>query len=345
MEVFFLDVAQGTCQVILLGGRRAIVIDCGLTNDRIVLQFLQRMGVDHIDRLIVSHSHDDHIGGATAVLGEYQDRISQICFVQDHRFLESAFWARISELLKSKCLTADSLVRLEATARPQTIWSDSSRAIRLRTFSPVASENLRAQVAGTPNPTSAVLFLDVQEQRIVFAADSEVDQWREIHRRSGKRAVCRVLAVPHHAGRAHSSPDELDWLFDEAISAEVAIVSVGTTNTHKHPRPDVIQALTSRGTKVMCTQFTRQCNSGTRALEFLRPGVLQPQLFQGRSSAKEDLTDAGHSRNVACAGTVRVEVTDKGLVVDRLRDHQRAVDQISASTSVCPLCRTSYDAK
>jgi beta-lactamase superfamily II metal-dependent hydrolase len=39
------------------------VIDCGLQNDKLVLQFLQRSGVEYLERLIVSHSHDDHIGG------------------------------------------------------------------------------------------------------------------------------------------------------------------------------------------------------------------------------------------------------------------------------------------
>ena len=43
MEVYFLDVGQGTCQIILLGARRAIVIDCGTSKDRTVLHFLQRM--------------------------------------------------------------------------------------------------------------------------------------------------------------------------------------------------------------------------------------------------------------------------------------------------------------
>ena len=73
MEVFFVDVAQGTCHVILLGGRRAIVIDCGCVQrkDQFILKFLHRMNVEFIERLIVSHSHNDHSGGAVAVLGDY----------------------------------------------------------------------------------------------------------------------------------------------------------------------------------------------------------------------------------------------------------------------------------
>lgn len=90
MEIFFLDVGQGTCQVIMPGQRKAIVIDCGLQNDKLVLQFLQRTGVEYLERLIVSHSHDDHIGGAVSIMGAYQGRVGKYCFVQDHMFLRSA---------------------------------------------------------------------------------------------------------------------------------------------------------------------------------------------------------------------------------------------------------------
>lgn len=336
MEVFFLDVAQGTCQVVLLGERRAIVIDCGVSNDRIVLQFLQRMGVEHIECLIVSHSHDDHIGGAVTVLSAYEGRISRICFVQDHQFLESAFWLRISELYKKEQLTRDQLVRLEVSGSPQEIWADEAKLFRLKTYSPAAIENLQAQKAETPNPTSAVLFLEVHGERIIFAADSEVAQWREIHSKHGKRMKCGVLAVPHHAGRSHSSPADLDWLFDEALDVGVAIISVGTSNTHGHPREDVVTAMTIRGTKVLCTQITRRCHGN---LESLRPGVLRPLSYIGRSSPERDLTGSGNSRNVSCAGTVCVEATNAGLVVDRLEVHQRAVDQMPLTETSGPLCR------
>ena len=92
MEVFFLDVAQGTCQVLLLGNRSAIVLDSGARNGRVPLQFLKRMGIDHIAALITTHSHDDHMGGATAILGEYQDMIDVIGFVKDDQFLATSFW-------------------------------------------------------------------------------------------------------------------------------------------------------------------------------------------------------------------------------------------------------------
>jgi len=62
MKVLFVDVGQGTCQIILLGGRRAIIIDAGASAD-VPLRTLRLFRIETIELLIVSHSHADHSGG------------------------------------------------------------------------------------------------------------------------------------------------------------------------------------------------------------------------------------------------------------------------------------------
>jgi competence protein ComEC len=340
VEAFFLDVAQGTAQVILLGNRNAIVIDCGILDDLTVLHFLQRQGVNHIERLIISHSHSDHIGGSTSVLGEYQDQIGKICFVDDGHFRKSNFWRLIKDLFISGVIKEDQLARLECTDSPQLIWQDGALGACLETYSPNLPNNLIAQDADLPNSTSAVLFFKAGSNTIVFASDSVVQQWKGIYERSKqKKTACKILAVPHHAGAFHSSQAELDWLFDHALESEIAIVSVGTSNTYKHPRDDVIKALTSRGTRVMCTQITHQCNGQNRKMEFLRPGIIAPSIYVGKSSRVQDLTSSKNSRNVACAGTIRVAMSTITMVVDRIDEHQLAVDKLSTLTTHMPLCR------
>lgn len=336
MEVFFVDVGQGMCHILLLGGRRAIILDCGIANDLNLLRFLRKMGVESIACVVVSHSHNDHMAGAVSVLGEFRGRIERICFVQDDKFLQSEFWVRIAELLKEGEIDRRQLVRLELTNVPQVVWSDEARFARLLTISPTAAENLLAQNARSPNATSAILVLEFGERRIVFASDSVISQWREIRQRIGRRLRCDVLAVPHHGGQFHDSPADLAWLFEEALSADVAVISVGTSNEHGHPRQDVVQSLTAHGAKVMCTQITSQCHID---LESLRPAVLQPILHLGRSSPTPDRTRGGASRNVACAGTVRVSLTPSSVEVDRLDQHQQAVDHLAAIGPTMPLCR------
>ena len=340
MEAFFLDVAQGASQVLLLGGRRAIVIDCGSRGGRTLLQFLKRMNVQELEGLIVSHSHSDHMGGAVAVLGAYKSRIKRIGFIQDDQFLETGFWSRLSDLILKGIVSRNTLFQLEATDRPQLFWDEPSMQAELSVWSPTAAENLFAQVAKSPNPTSAVLILSCAGHRIVFAADSETSQWREVHQKYGK-INCDALSVPHHGGDFFETQNDLNWFFNDAVSSKIAVVSVGTSNTYKHPRADVIKTAIQSGTTVACTQFTRRCNCNQKNydLESIRPGVLHPQMLPRMSNDKKELTDSGNSRNVACAGTVQLEISNGGFQYVRRQEHQLAVDDLHASGAACPMCR------
>lgn len=335
MELYFLDVGQGTCQIILLGDRKAIVIDCGAKRDRTALKFLLRYGVQYITRLIVSHSHDDHMGAAPAILGEYQDRIETIAFVKDHQFLRSDFWTRISQLLTEKVLKKKQLIRLERSNRPQLLWSKPESRAKLMTYSPTAAENLAADDAEKPNQTSAVLFFDVGENRVIFAADSQVEQWEEMQGKRSSPFPCKVLAVSHHGGTTHETADS-SRLYGTIVMPEVAVVSVGTSNSHGHPRKEVIDALRASGATVICTQITKQCSGD---LESVRPGVLRPIDLIGRSSPTAESTPSGKSRNVACAGTVLAKLTPESVIVERLEAHQTGVQSLSNTNSGCPMCR------
>ena len=339
MEVFFLDVAQGTCQVVLIGNRTAIVVDSGTRNSRLPLQFLKRMGIEHLAAILTTHSHSDHMGGATAILGEYGDRVDSIGFVQDDLFLDTPYWKRICEWIEDGTIHRSQLIRLECSANPRVVWpNDSSRQsalqdAALRVFAPLPVQNLQAQQQQNPNATSAVLVLDVGTKRIIFAADSEMVQWQDIHQSHGT-IPCDVMSVPHHGGAIHGSAAELAWLYQDAMNPGIAIISLGTTNTYGHPREDVVQALTSCGAIVMCTQMTKRCSED---LESVRRRHLV-QRYLGASSTTPHYAAAGNSRSVACAGSIRVEISRDHLTVDLLSAHQSMVDKLPVHP-VCPLCR------
>ena len=76
---------------------------------------------------------------------------------------------------------------------------------------------------------------------------------------------------------------DLTRFANDTTDAEVVVFSVGTTNGHKHPRPDVIAAMRDSGAHVMCTQITSQCCTD---LESVRPAVIGPLIVPGRSSSK-----------------------------------------------------------
>jgi competence protein ComEC len=77
LTVTALNVGHGASCIVSFPGGRHMVIDCGsaLRGDaggRILLPFLRRRGIRRIDVLVLTHPHEDHYGGAGALLEEIE---------------------------------------------------------------------------------------------------------------------------------------------------------------------------------------------------------------------------------------------------------------------------------
>ena len=246
MEVYFVDVGRGTSSLILLGQARAIVIDCG-TNSGVLLQLLARFRVQQIVRLVVSHNHQDHAGGAVGVLTQFEGRIDQICFLEDVELRQTTFWRKVKQQLDDGILSFDQLVRLECGNRPKELYRERGRQVSLKIFAPHFTDNLQSTGERDPNATSGVLVLASGSRRVVFAGDSTIRQWQRIRAARGRPLECDILSVPHHAGIVWNHPDELKWLYTEGVTPRYAHISVTTSNTDRHPRPEVIDAIAAGG--------------------------------------------------------------------------------------------------
>lgn len=336
MEVYFLDIGRGTSNAILLGNSRAIVIDCGQNSD-ILLQLLATLKIQEIAVLALSHNDDDHVGGALKVLTAYERRIDRICFLDDGRVISRRFWTKIRQQIQDQTISQNQLVRIEATDAPKVLHDQKEPAeLSLSAWSPRFGENLQAIGSRSPNATSGVLVLQVGGGRVVFAGDSTISQWRTIRQGREHPLQCDILAVPHHGGIVWSDREEIGWLYTEGVRPRHAIISAATSNTDRHPRPEVIQELISAGATVICTQITQQCRD---SLEPVRPGVLRPE-HPGRSSSTPDYTKSGRSRNVACGGTMVAEFARYRFVLHRLDEHRAGVDRLARESEGHPLCRS-----
>ena len=337
MEVYFLDVGQGTSQLILLGDRAAIAIDAGPKTDGVLAQALSRYRVDRLVRFVTTHSHADHVGGAEPLLTSYVSQIDQLWFLDDPQLRASRFYRRLRQLVDDDEIRPEQLRRIERDAQPRVLYNDDARGLKLLILAPDFASNVGAIDAGDANKTAAILMLVVGQNRIVFGSDSMMEQWRRLHAERGRPLSCDVLAVPHHGGNMGQVNDaDFHWLYNDALRARHAVLSVGTRNTFGHPKPIVVEALRQSGATVICTQITDQCCSD---LEQVRPGLLQPleQVRNSVSHAKKN--SGGRSQRVACAGTVVAEIGVGGISIRSLTSHQQGVDGLAGCAYGAPLCR------
>jgi competence protein ComEC len=70
LVVHFIDVGQADSILIQMPDGETALIDGG-NNDGLAVAYLQRIGITHIDVLIASHPHADHIGGLSEVMNTF----------------------------------------------------------------------------------------------------------------------------------------------------------------------------------------------------------------------------------------------------------------------------------
>jgi competence protein ComEC len=225
------DVGQGDGLALNAGPHEAVVIDTG--PDPVAMdRCLRDLGINHIGLLVLSHFHEDHVGG---ISGAIRGR-------------------RVDEVLASPLPDPDGGVRQvrEAIAGrglpvltpvPGAVMSVGQ--VRLEVLGPVAT--LHA-THSDPNNNSLVLRATVAGTRILLPGDSEKEEQQELLDAHVDLSA-DVLKVAHH-GSAYQQP-----AFLAAVHARVAVVSCGLHNDYGHPSATLLAEMARLGVPLRRTDL------------------------------------------------------------------------------------------
>ncbi|MEH6941184.1 DNA internalization-related competence protein ComEC/Rec2 [Bacillus sp. JJ722] len=186
----------------------------------IVVPYLKSKGIRKIDKLILTHHDQDHIGGANAVMEAIQVKEIVIPEVLQKDFITTPMW---EGAVKEK-----SKVSLLENGGGWRKGEDSFYVVHPVRY----TEN--------SNESSLVLLAEINELNWLFTGDLGEEGESELINRYPQMEV-DVLKVGHHGSKYSSSAPFLDQL-----NAELAIVSAGKNNRYNHPSQEVIEALQER---------------------------------------------------------------------------------------------------
>jgi competence protein ComEC len=229
------DVGQGDAVVLATADAgRAVVVDTG-PEPGPVCDCLDRLGVDSVPLVILSHLHADHIGGLAAVLS---NREVGAVAVGPAR---APGWAW-QEITGDTARAGVPLVSLDLGER--FTWP----GLTIDVLAPLPGEaRPAARADGTEiNNSSVVLRAVTPAGRVLLTGDVELLAQADLLTARTDLAA-DVLKVPHHGSR-YSVPDFLD-----ATHAKIAIVSVGAGNRYGHPNPATLAHLARRGARLART--------------------------------------------------------------------------------------------
>lgn len=225
------DIGQGDSMVINLGDSKAIVIDVGpdpIAEDRC----LRNLGVKEIPLLILSHFHADHIGGLPGLLKGRE--VSQV-WISNNR--DPAFESeRALKSLQGSQIVAvqKGLVVQIQQVRIEVLWPQATI---------IGFEELPGEGSAINNSSIAVTA-STRDWSLFTAGDLEPPAQHEL---VGVVGPVDIYKVCHHGSKYQD--DELI----KALSAQIAVISVGAKNPYGHPAPETIATLTRLGTQVVRT--------------------------------------------------------------------------------------------
>lgn len=230
LNVYFFDVGQGDSAAILFGNT-TVLIDAGDTGEGdTVVNDLRALGVTHIDLLVATHPHADHIGGMQEVLSAFSVG----------RVLDPGL-PHTSALYENFLDTVDEKgIPFTVAERGETIDLDPS--LRILVLSP-PEERLGDDL----NENSVVLRVSYGTFDILFTGDAGTEA-ETVMMGTGYPLDAEVLKAGHH-GSTYSTGDD----FLSRVGPAVSVISAGADNPYGHPHERTLDALDAAGVTVYRT--------------------------------------------------------------------------------------------
>jgi competence protein ComEC len=247
LRITALDVGQADAIVIQTPAGHVFLVDAGgrlergsqangsvaeSIGDRIVVPFLLRQGIHHVDALIVSHPHGDHVGGCAPVLRKL--RVAEIAdsgqMYGGHAYHD--------------CLDTAASYHVPIV-RPQAgdVWRTND-GVTLRFIGPsqpfIGGRN-------AINDNSIAFVLQWRSFRMLLTGDAGIAAERRFLA-EGIDLHADVLKVGHHGSAYSSSP-----AFIDSVHPRYAIISVGRHNLFGHPAPVTVETLRRFGATIYRT--------------------------------------------------------------------------------------------
>ncbi len=237
LELHMIDVGQGDAIAIRTPRGRWILIDAGRSwnggdaGRRVVVPYVRRLGGD-IAAFILSHPHDDHVGGAASVV----------------KALHPATWWEPAYVGTSPTYRT----ALQAVQAQHIPWHRAHPGDTLRIdgvlIRALAPDSAWTTAQTDPNLASVVVAIEYKHIRWLFTGDAEIEEEEWLVNRWGESLRASILKAGHHGSKTSSSSAFLD-----AVQPAVALISVGVDNTYGHPSPSTLVAFEQRGIQVLRT--------------------------------------------------------------------------------------------
>jgi competence protein ComEC len=244
LTMTLLSIGQGDSTFIEFPNHRTLLVDGGdySNGKRILVPYLRRLGVNRIDTVILSHPHNDHVGGLVHILNNFS--VAQVIDSRQSQY-DPEYYPEFCSLIQQKHIV------WQKVSRGENIDLYSGATIRiinplLQTQTKVGFDRQDSSSSGVNN-NSIVFQLIYGRVTALFAGDIEQETEKELVQTHIPLGAT-LFKVPHHGSAASS---EISFL--HSVHPQVAIISVGSNNWFNLPSPETIAKLNTLHSQVYRT--------------------------------------------------------------------------------------------
>jgi len=259
--IYYLDVGQAESTIISCDGAHMLIDGGNRENSQLLYSFLKSHDITHLDYVIGTHGHEDHIGGIPGALN-YATAGKAYCSVDNY---DSKAFDNFLKAVKGQGL---------ALTKPFPGETFSLGGAEVEILAPIDYGNT------DHNQLSIVLKVTYGETSFLFTADAGRDAERDILD-AGCDIDCDVLQVGHHGSESSTT-----YPFLREIMPGYAVISVGKNNDYGHPTDAVLSRLRDADVTVYRTDLNGMivCKSDGKTVTF-EPDKGSAFVYTGPGSA------------------------------------------------------------
>jgi len=226
----FINVGQGDCTLVTHHGE-GILIDAGPGAAGKRAAEAAAMYSPTVDYFIITHPHEDHMGGAEEIL----KRVKVGCLVLTTDRTDEEFYGDAVGL-------ADRLgIPILYAEEGMTLTTEHITVEIFDTFD-LDTDNL--------NDRSMIVKITADGTSLLVTGDAEIAEEEYLLTRYSAELDADLLKVAHHGSSTSSAPE-----FLAAVSPKTAVISCGRNNSYGHPASEVVNRLKNLGAEIRRTDF------------------------------------------------------------------------------------------